>query len=228
MLENSAFTGTFGVHTSFVNSFFVNKKLKLCLLFVPLLMWFFFLSLHALARLFSDLKIVSFMLAQHWALFDCCVLLILLPRRKKSTNNLLPLLLQLPKLPHSTTNLRVIHTQASDASALACLLLQWNFVWSKCPQVDDNHGWSVFSTLVVYSRVHCYVALVQNLTSTRMHDVMAERWLKVGWKLAESHMTFRQLKVINDFQPKMAESWLKVTSTFLLMLRHIGLSCNPK
>ena len=31
----------------------------------------------------------------------------------------------------------------------------------------------------IYSRVHCYVALVQNLTSARMHDE-AERWLKDG------------------------------------------------
>jgi len=66
----------------------------------------FFHSLHVLARLFFDSNIASFMLAQHWVLFDCCVLLILLPRRKKSTNDLLPLLLQLPKLPYSTTNLK--------------------------------------------------------------------------------------------------------------------------
>ena len=46
-------------------------------------------------------------------------------------------------MPTQQPTYKTIHMQASDATALAFLLLQGSFVWHKCLQVDNNHGLAV-------------------------------------------------------------------------------------
>jgi len=126
--------------TSFVNSFFAAAKLHLFLLFTPQPTWFFFHNLNTLSRLFFSSKIVSFMLAQQRVLFVCWVIL-MLPRTREKIDE------RLTSAATAAANTATLNNQptkwfvrASEASVLAYLLLQYSFVWRKCPQVDVNHG----------------------------------------------------------------------------------------